>query len=159
MPRPEPDGSPDSRCTERRQADALEAILDIAARCSDTASAPTTQVPITVPGDRTTGASLQFGRSGTATTLRQLYCDASITTEVPTTSCAGPTAATPAWPTDAHRARPATPTPTTTAGTSSSASTDILPSAVRAVTTPEDLCSLTTPQCESRRSRGLPDGE
>ncbi|WP_237421570.1 DUF222 domain-containing protein [Gordonia sp. SID5947] len=40
-PRPEPDGSPDARSTPRRQADALEALLDIAARgAGDAASAP-----------------------------------------------------------------------------------------------------------------------
>ncbi|WP_051634536.1 DUF222 domain-containing protein [Mycobacterium sp. UNC410CL29Cvi84] len=35
-PRPEPDGSPDVRSAGRRRADALEAVLDIAARGGDT---------------------------------------------------------------------------------------------------------------------------
>ena len=35
-PRPEPDGTPDARSAGRRRADALEAVLDIAARGGDT---------------------------------------------------------------------------------------------------------------------------
>ncbi|GAA3722775.1 HNH endonuclease [Gordonia hankookensis] len=81
-PRPEPDGSADARSIERRQADALETLLDIASRGGDTASAPRTQVLITVPADAPIQASLQFMGSVTEATLAQLTCDASVTTVI-----------------------------------------------------------------------------
>ncbi|GAA3722934.1 HNH endonuclease [Gordonia hankookensis] len=79
-PRPEPDGSPDSRTPGRRRADALETLLDIAARGGDVASAPRTQVLLTVPADAPTRASLEFMGSVTEATLRALSCDAAVTT-------------------------------------------------------------------------------
>ncbi|MGC5255414.1 DUF222 domain-containing protein [Gordonia sp. DT218] len=81
-PRPEPDGSADARSIERRQADALEALLDIASRGGDTASAPRTQVLITVPAEAPIQASLQFMGSVTEATLAQLTCDATVTTVI-----------------------------------------------------------------------------
>ncbi|GAI31029.1 unnamed protein product, partial [marine sediment metagenome] len=59
-PRPEPDGSPDVRSAGRRRADALEAVLDIAARGGDIASAPRTQLLVTVPADTPDLAELAF---------------------------------------------------------------------------------------------------
>ncbi|MGC5255392.1 DUF222 domain-containing protein [Gordonia sp. DT218] len=79
-PRPEPDGSPDSRTPGRRRADALETLLDIAARGGENTSAPRTQVLLTVPADAPTRASLQFMGSITEATLRRLSCDATVTT-------------------------------------------------------------------------------
>lgn len=81
-PRPEPDGSPDARSTQRRQADALETLLDIAARCGDTASAPRTQVLLTVPADAPTLSSLALMGSVTEATMRALACDTSVTTVI-----------------------------------------------------------------------------
>lgn len=78
-PRPEPDGSPDIRPAGRRRADALETLLDIAVRGVETASAPRTQVLLTVPADTPEQASLQFMGSVTQATLRRLSCDAAIT--------------------------------------------------------------------------------
>ncbi|WP_231388081.1 ATP-binding protein [Mycobacterium sp. 360MFTsu5.1] len=59
-PRPEPDGSPDVRSASRRRADALEAVLDIAARGGDVASSPRTQLLITVPAEAPDLATLEF---------------------------------------------------------------------------------------------------
>ncbi|MGC4963096.1 DUF222 domain-containing protein [Gordonia sp. DT101] len=81
-PRPEPDGSPDARSTERRQADALETLLDIAARGTNTASAPRTQTLITVPAQRPAQAQLEFMGSITEATLYTLTCDGTITTMI-----------------------------------------------------------------------------
>ncbi|MDL9945007.1 DUF222 domain-containing protein [Gordonia sp. ABSL11-1] len=81
-PRPEPDGSPDARSTERRFADALEAVLDIAARSGDPerALAPRTQVLLTIPADTPTLAELPFMGSVTPATMKALACDPAITT-------------------------------------------------------------------------------
>ncbi|WAC53982.1 HNH endonuclease [Gordonia sp. SL306] len=83
-PRLEPDGSPDARSTERRQADALETLLDIAARGGNThiASAPRTQTLITVPAQRPTQAESEFMGSITEATLHTLTCDGTITTMI-----------------------------------------------------------------------------
>ncbi|AZG45685.1 HNH endonuclease signature motif containing protein [Gordonia insulae] len=81
-PRPEPDGSPDARSTARRHADALETVLDLAARGDTTTSTPRPQVLITVPAERPTTATLQFMGSLTETTLQQLSCDATVTTVI-----------------------------------------------------------------------------
>ena len=68
-PRPEPDGSPDVRSAGRRRADALEAVLDIAARGGDVASAPRTQLLVTVPADTPDLAELEFMGPISALTL------------------------------------------------------------------------------------------
>ncbi|MCT7372788.1 HNH endonuclease [Mycolicibacterium llatzerense] len=79
-PRPEPDGSPDVRSAGRRRADALEAVLDIAARGGDVASAPRTQLLVTVPADTPDLAELEFMGPISALTLDRLTCDTAVTT-------------------------------------------------------------------------------
>ncbi|MEE3853234.1 DUF222 domain-containing protein [Gordonia sp. LSe1-13] len=83
-PRPEPDGRTDLRTTARRHADALDTLLDIAARIdtAGVASAPKTQVLLTVPADTPDQSSLEFMGSITDATLRRLSCDSSITTMI-----------------------------------------------------------------------------
>ncbi|MCX8562963.1 DUF222 domain-containing protein [Mycolicibacterium mucogenicum] len=81
-PRPEPDGSPDTRSASRRRADALEAMLDIAARGGDVASAPRTQLLVTVPADTPNLAELDFMGSISTMTLERLTCDTAVTTVV-----------------------------------------------------------------------------
>ncbi|MXP23668.1 DUF222 domain-containing protein [Gordonia sp. HNM0687] len=81
-PRPEPDGSPDARSPERRHADALEALLDIAARSGDAASAPRTQMLVSVPADTPDLAELPFMGSLTEATLRTLTCDTTATVAI-----------------------------------------------------------------------------
>jgi hypothetical protein len=79
-PRPEPDGSPDTRTAARRRADAWEAVLDIAARGGDVASAPRTQLLLTVPADTPDLAELEFMGPISAGTLDRLTCDTTVTT-------------------------------------------------------------------------------
>ncbi|MFL0290525.1 DUF222 domain-containing protein [Mycobacterium sp. SMC-18] len=79
-PRPEPDGSPDTRTAGRRRADALEAVLDIAARGGDTASAPRTQLLVTVPAEAPDLAALEFIGSISTMTLERICCDTTVTT-------------------------------------------------------------------------------
>ncbi|MHA7663746.1 HNH endonuclease [Mycolicibacterium sp. HS_4_1] len=81
-PRPEPDGSPDVRSAGRRRADALEAVLDIAARGGDVASAPRTQLLLTVPADAPDLAELEFMGSISMATLERLSCDTTVTTVI-----------------------------------------------------------------------------
>ncbi|WP_053855624.1 HNH endonuclease [Mycolicibacterium mucogenicum] len=81
-PRPEPDGSPDVRSAGRRRADALEAVLDIAARGGDVASAPRTQLLITVPADTPDLATLEFIGSISTMTLERICCDTTVTTMI-----------------------------------------------------------------------------
>ncbi|MDX1880447.1 DUF222 domain-containing protein [Mycolicibacterium sp. 141076] len=81
-PRPEPDGSPDTRTAGRRRADALEAVLDIAARGGDTASAPRTQLLVTVPADAPDLATLEFIGSISTMTLERICCDTTVTTMI-----------------------------------------------------------------------------
>ena len=81
-PRPEPDGSPDVRSAGRRRADALEAVLDIAARGGDTASAPRTQLLLSVPADTPDLATLEFIGSISTMTLDRLTCDTTVTTMI-----------------------------------------------------------------------------
>ncbi|MED5799651.1 DUF222 domain-containing protein [Gordonia sp. Z-3] len=81
-PRPEPDGSPDARSTERRHADALEALLDIAARSGDAASAPRHQLLVSVPADTPDLAELPFLGSITEAMLRTLTCDSTATVAI-----------------------------------------------------------------------------
>ena len=78
-PRPEPDGSPDVRSAGRRRADALEAVLDIAARGGDVASAPRTQLLVTVPADTPDLAELEFMGSISSGTVERICCDTTIT--------------------------------------------------------------------------------
>ncbi|WP_418004356.1 DUF222 domain-containing protein [Mycobacterium sp. PDNC021] len=79
-PRPEPDGSADVRSAGRRRADAWEAVLDIAARGGDVASAPRTQLLVTVPADTPNLAELEFMGPISAGTLGRLTCDTTVTT-------------------------------------------------------------------------------
>ncbi len=81
-PRPEPDGSPDVRSAGRRRADALETVLDIAARGGDIASAPRTQLLLAVPADTPDLAELEFMGSISAMTLDRLSCDTAVTTVI-----------------------------------------------------------------------------
>jgi hypothetical protein len=81
-PRPEPDGSPDTRSAGRRRADALETVLDIAARGGDVASAPRTQLLVTVPADTPDLATLEFIGSISTMTLDRLTCDTTVTTMI-----------------------------------------------------------------------------
>ncbi|WP_409430316.1 DUF222 domain-containing protein [Mycobacterium sp. SMC-16] len=81
-PRPEPDGTPDIRTAGRRRADALEAVLDIAARGGDTASAPRTQLLLSVPADTPELATLEFIGSISTMTLDRLTCDTTVTTMI-----------------------------------------------------------------------------
>ena len=79
-PRPEPDGTPDTRTAGRRRADALETVLDIAARGGDVASAPRTQLLVTVPANTPDLATLEFIGSISTMTLDRLTCDTTVTT-------------------------------------------------------------------------------
>ncbi len=81
-PRPEPDGTPDARTASRRRADALEALLDIAARGGDVASAPRTQLLLSVPADTPDLATLEFIGSISTMTLDRLTCDTTVTTMI-----------------------------------------------------------------------------
>jgi len=81
-PRPEPDGSPDTRSASRRRADALETVLDTAARGGDVASAPRTQLLVTVPADTPDLAELAFMGSISTMTLERICCDTTITTVI-----------------------------------------------------------------------------
>ncbi len=81
-PRPEPDGSPDTRTAGRRRADALETVLDIAAGGGDVASAPRTQLLVTVPADTPDLATLEFIGSISTMTLDRLTCDTTVTTVI-----------------------------------------------------------------------------
>ncbi|MUL77246.1 HNH endonuclease signature motif containing protein [Mycolicibacterium sp. CBMA 226] len=81
-PRPEPDGSPDTRSAARRRADALEAVLDIAARGGDIASAPRTQLLVTVPAEAPDLAQLEFMGSISTATLERICCDTAVTTVI-----------------------------------------------------------------------------
>ncbi|MHA7664956.1 HNH endonuclease [Mycolicibacterium sp. HS_4_1] len=81
-PRPEPDGTADVRSAGRRRADALEAVLDIAARGGDIASAPRTQLLLTVPADAPDLAQLEFMGSISMATLERICCDTTVTTVI-----------------------------------------------------------------------------
>ena len=81
-PRPEPDGTPDVRSAARRRADALETVLDIAARGGDIASAPRTQLLVTVPADTPDLAELAFMGSISVATVERICCDTTITTVI-----------------------------------------------------------------------------
>jgi len=81
-PRPEPDGSTDLRSAGRRRADALEAVLDIAARGADTASAPRTQLLITVPAEDPDLNTMEYIGPISRPTLERLSCDGTVTTVI-----------------------------------------------------------------------------
>lgn len=93
-PRPHPDGSRDSRTPERRRADALETILDLAATGAGgidsgtrvgeviVPAAPRTQIAVTIPADTPSLSSLQFLGSITEATAKRLACDASVTVAI-----------------------------------------------------------------------------
>ena len=80
-PRPEPDGSPDLRTAGRRRADALEAVLDTAARgIGDSASAPMTQLLVTVPADTPDLATLEYLGPISRASVDRISCDGTLTT-------------------------------------------------------------------------------
>ncbi|MGV9712510.1 DUF222 domain-containing protein [Gordonia sp. NPDC003424] len=77
--RPEPDGSPDTRSTGQRHADALEAILEAAAVADTTLlTPPKTHVSLLVPADTPEQAVLGWTGPVTAATAALLACDAAI---------------------------------------------------------------------------------
>ena len=79
-PRPEPDGTPDARSAARRRADALEAVFDTAARGGEVASAPLTQLLVTVPADTPDVAKLEYIGPISRSMLDQISCDCTVTT-------------------------------------------------------------------------------
>jgi hypothetical protein len=81
-PRPEPDGSPDIRPAGRRRADALDTVLDAAARGDDTAAAPRTQLLLTVPAHTPDFTRLEYMGPISLATLERLSCDATTTTVI-----------------------------------------------------------------------------
>ena len=81
-PRPEPDGSPDLRSAGRRRADALEAVLDIAARGGEVASAPRTQLLVTVPSDAADTTKLEYIGPISRDLLDRVACDCAVTTVI-----------------------------------------------------------------------------
>ncbi len=79
-PRPEPDGTDDSRTTGARNADALELILDAAAVADTTlATPPKTHVSVLLPAAAPDKASLLWLGSISPTTASLLACDSSVT--------------------------------------------------------------------------------
>ncbi|GAA1480412.1 HNH endonuclease signature motif containing protein [Gordonia sinesedis] len=83
-PHPERDGGRDNRSAEQRRADALDHVLDVAARGggldgTGTATAPKTQVALTIPADTPSVSELAFTGSVTQETARMLSCDATVT--------------------------------------------------------------------------------
>ncbi|MGV9857688.1 DUF222 domain-containing protein [Gordonia sp. NPDC003425] len=85
-PRPQPDGSKDPRSPERRRADALETILDLATSSGRFAGpkvpAPQTRIALTIPADTPSLSSLQFLGSVTEATAKKLACDATISVAI-----------------------------------------------------------------------------
>ncbi|MFW0784154.1 HNH endonuclease [Gordonia sp. CPCC 206044] len=82
--RPEPDGSDDARSKGQRRADALEMILDAAAKATRTGDAdmvvaPKTQVSVTVPADHPDRASLEWLGPVSQTTAHLVACDSAVT--------------------------------------------------------------------------------
>ncbi|MGV9669821.1 DUF222 domain-containing protein [Gordonia sp. NPDC003504] len=84
-PRPQPDGSRDPRTAGQMRADALENILDTAARAArgehrddDGPRMPTELINLTIPTGTPSMASLQFMGSVTEATARKLCCDATV---------------------------------------------------------------------------------
>ncbi|WP_279101200.1 HNH endonuclease [Gordonia bronchialis] len=81
-PRPEPDGSPDPRPIGRRNADALERILDAATTAADHGllpGAPRQTVLLTMPTNADGRGVLSFTGPVSGATTSLLACDATIT--------------------------------------------------------------------------------
>ncbi|MGC5247117.1 DUF222 domain-containing protein [Gordonia sp. DT219] len=81
-PKPQPDGSLDSRSADRKRADALETILELAAKglADETVSCkPTGGVLLTIPADAPKLSALEFMGSVTPATAKTLGCDAGVT--------------------------------------------------------------------------------
>ncbi|WP_031331805.1 HNH endonuclease signature motif containing protein [Williamsia sp. D3] len=78
-PRPEPDGSADTRTPTQRRADALHQLLDCGGGGQALISAPRTEVAVTVPADHPDFASLRWMGPVTEATAATLACDATIT--------------------------------------------------------------------------------
>ncbi|MGC5247893.1 DUF222 domain-containing protein, partial [Gordonia sp. DT219] len=81
-PKPQPDGSHDPRSADRKRADALETILELAEKglADETVSCkPTGGVLLTIPADTPKLSALEFMGSVTPATARMLGCDAAVT--------------------------------------------------------------------------------
>ncbi|MFJ6094612.1 HNH endonuclease [Williamsia muralis] len=78
-PRPEPDGSADTRTPTQRRADALHQLLDCGGGGQSLISAPRTEVALTVPADHPDRASLRWMGPVTEATAAAAACDAVIT--------------------------------------------------------------------------------
>ncbi|PZT99216.1 MAG: HNH endonuclease [Gordonia sp. (in: high G+C Gram-positive bacteria)] len=78
-PRPEPDGSADTRTPTQRRADALHQLLDCGGGGQSLISAPRTEVAVTVPADHPDRASLRWMGPVTEATAAAAACDAVIT--------------------------------------------------------------------------------
>jgi len=81
-PRPEPDGSPDTRTPSQRRADALHQLLDCGGGGGGglgLMSAPRTEVAVTVPADHPDLASLRWVGPVTEATAAAAACDAVMT--------------------------------------------------------------------------------
>ncbi|MGC5248738.1 DUF222 domain-containing protein [Gordonia sp. DT219] len=81
-PKPQPDGSLDPRSADRKRADALETILELAEKglADETVSCkPTGGVLLTIPADAPKLSALEFMGSVTPATAKTLRCDAGVT--------------------------------------------------------------------------------
>ncbi|MGC4933538.1 DUF222 domain-containing protein [Gordonia sp. DT30] len=81
-PKPQPDGSLDPRSADRKRADALETILELAEKglADETVSCkPTGGVLLTIPADAPKLSALEFMGSVTPATAKTLGCDAGVT--------------------------------------------------------------------------------
>ncbi|MGC5248161.1 DUF222 domain-containing protein [Gordonia sp. DT219] len=81
-PKPQPDGSHDPRSADRKRADALETILELAEKglADETVSCkPTGGVLLTIPADAPKLSALEFMGSVTPATAKTLGCDAAVT--------------------------------------------------------------------------------
>ncbi|CAM3075319.1 HNH endonuclease [Williamsia muralis] len=78
-PRPEPDGSADTRTPTQRRADALHQLLDCGGGGQGLVTAPKTEVAVTVPADHPDLASLRWMGPVTEATAAAAACDAVIT--------------------------------------------------------------------------------
>ena len=78
-PRPEPDGSADTRTPTQRRADAPHQLLDCGGGGQALISAPRTEVAVTVPADHPDRAVLRWMGPVTEATAAAAACDAVIT--------------------------------------------------------------------------------
>lgn len=78
-PRPEPDGSRDTRTPPQRRADALHQLLDCGGGGQGFVSAPKTELAVTIPADHPDRASLRWMGPVTEATAAAAACDAVIT--------------------------------------------------------------------------------